>query len=288
MAAYGLWGFLPLYFQFLGAMPPLTVVHPGPSDHLVSADRAHSSWLPPLASWASSPASTRQPRLLFTLLGSSLAIGDQLDDLYLGRHQPPRARRQPRAISSNPIVVFLFAAIFFGERFRPLQLVALVIAALGVLNQTLVVGQFPWVSLSLAFSFAIYGADTQDNRRRQPHRLWHGGALARACRPALLPLLPAGGDRRLRVRRARGLSRFSCLAGPLTATPLILFADGGTPPAPVDRRHPAVHRAQHSVSDRPRDQGEHFTMAHAVTLGLIWLGVIMFTLAGRQSRPCCA
>jgi hypothetical protein len=30
--------------------------------------------------------------------------------------------------------------------------------------------------------------------------------------------------------------------------------------------------------------GEHFTMAHAVTFGLIWLGVIMFTLAGRQSR----
>ena len=34
----------------------------------------------------------------------------------------------------------------------------LAIAALGVLNQALVVGQFPWVSLSLAFSFATYGA----------------------------------------------------------------------------------------------------------------------------------
>jgi chloramphenicol-sensitive protein RarD len=26
MAAYGLWGFLPLYFQFLGDLPPLVIL----------------------------------------------------------------------------------------------------------------------------------------------------------------------------------------------------------------------------------------------------------------------
>jgi EamA domain-containing membrane protein RarD len=30
--------------------------------------------------------------------------------------------------------------------------------------------------------------------------------------------------------------------------------------------------------------GEKFTMGHAVTFGLIWTGVILFTLAGRQPR----
>ncbi|MBK8838830.1 MAG: hypothetical protein IPO30_09080 [Hyphomonadaceae bacterium] len=30
--------------------------------------------------------------------------------------------------------------------------------------------------------------------------------------------------------------------------------------------------------------GEVFTPAHAMTFGLIWLGVVIFTLAGRQPR----
>jgi chloramphenicol-sensitive protein RarD len=30
--------------------------------------------------------------------------------------------------------------------------------------------------------------------------------------------------------------------------------------------------------------GEAFTIGHAVTFGLIWTGVLIFTLAGRQPR----
>ncbi len=125
----------------------------------------------------------------------------------------------------NPLIVFLFAAMFFGERFRPLQLLAVGIAAAGVLNQTLVVGEFPWVSLSLAFSFAIYGAIRKTTK--VDSRIGFGLEALWLFLPALAYLvffLPPGVA--VFGSGEPGFIALLLLAGPLTATPLILFAMG--------------------------------------------------------------
>ncbi|MCE4969897.1 EamA family transporter RarD [Staphylococcus chromogenes] len=57
----------------------------------------------------------------------------------------------------NPLISILLAMIFFKERFNPLEWVAILLAAIGVLYMTLKIGEFPFVSLLLAFSFGIYG-----------------------------------------------------------------------------------------------------------------------------------
>lgn len=57
----------------------------------------------------------------------------------------------------NPLISVLFGMIFFRERMRPVQWVALFFAASGVLYLTLYYGRFPWISLVLAVTFAIYG-----------------------------------------------------------------------------------------------------------------------------------
>ncbi|UEX89169.1 EamA family transporter RarD [Staphylococcus ratti] len=57
----------------------------------------------------------------------------------------------------NPLVSILLAMIFFKERFNRLEWVAILFAFIGVLYMTLKLGEFPFVSLILAFSFGIYG-----------------------------------------------------------------------------------------------------------------------------------
>ncbi len=57
----------------------------------------------------------------------------------------------------NPLLNVLLGMIFFKERMRPVQWVALVFAAAGVVYLTLFYGRFPWVALVLASSFATYG-----------------------------------------------------------------------------------------------------------------------------------
>ncbi len=57
----------------------------------------------------------------------------------------------------NPLVNVFLGLLFLKERLRPLQVVAVVLAGMGVTYQTLSLGVFPWVALGLAFSFGFYG-----------------------------------------------------------------------------------------------------------------------------------
>lgn len=277
MAAYGLWGFLPLYFQFLGDTPPLVIL----AHRIIWSVPTALILVVAAGKWMEFTGLLRRPRMLLTLLASSLAIATNWT-IYIWAVTNNRILEGSLGYYINPLIVFVFAAMFFGERFRPLQMVALCVAAAGVVNQTLVVGEFPWVSLSLALSFAIYGAVRKTTA--VDSRVGFGAEALLLAPAALLYLcffLPDGvkafgsGD--------PGLIALLVLAGPLTATPLILFAIGAR-----RLRLSTIGILQYIA---PSVQfmiglamGEKFTMGHAVTFGLIWTGVILFTLSGRQPR----
>lgn len=57
----------------------------------------------------------------------------------------------------NPLVSVVLAGIFLGERLRPLQWLAFIVAGIGVGVRLLHYGQLPWVALCLAVSFGFYG-----------------------------------------------------------------------------------------------------------------------------------
>lgn len=57
----------------------------------------------------------------------------------------------------NPLVSIILAMLFFQERFNKLEWAAILFATMGVLYMTFKVGEFPFISLMLAFSFGIYG-----------------------------------------------------------------------------------------------------------------------------------
>lgn len=56
-----------------------------------------------------------------------------------------------------PLISVLLGVIFLGEKLRFLQWSSVLIALLGVFYMTFVYGEFPWISMFLAFSWAIYG-----------------------------------------------------------------------------------------------------------------------------------
>ncbi|NKE08282.1 MULTISPECIES: EamA family transporter RarD [Mesobacillus] len=57
----------------------------------------------------------------------------------------------------NPLVSVLLGIIFLKERLSLLQYLSFALAAIGVLVMTVSYGQFPWIALSLAISFGLYG-----------------------------------------------------------------------------------------------------------------------------------
>lgn len=57
----------------------------------------------------------------------------------------------------NPLVSILFAVVFLRERLDKMQLAAITCAFIGVASMVYSFGKTPWVSLTLAFTFALYG-----------------------------------------------------------------------------------------------------------------------------------
>jgi len=57
----------------------------------------------------------------------------------------------------NPLISVLFAVVFLKERLRMGQWLAIVLAGVGVLILAIQYGHVPWISISLATTFALYG-----------------------------------------------------------------------------------------------------------------------------------
>jgi chloramphenicol-sensitive protein RarD len=185
----------------------------------------------------------------------------------------------------NPLISIALGVAVLGERLSFLQKVAVAVAGLGVLVQTLALGALPWISLTLAVSFALYGLI-----RKQVHVQ----SLEGMTIETLLMGLPAIGYL-LFLEQGEGMAFMHSgpwmavglvAAGPLTAIPLLLFASG------VRRiRLSTMGFLQYlapslSLTIAVFAYGEAFTTAHAVTFALIWtaLALVTFDAVKRERR----
>jgi chloramphenicol-sensitive protein RarD len=125
----------------------------------------------------------------------------------------------------NPLVSVLMGVFFLGERLRKGQWGAIALAAVGVIYLTVRYGALPWIALTLATTFALYGLI----RKTAPLGSLEGLSLETA-----LMFLPALGY--LIYLESQGTAAFGHvdgqttlllgLAGVATAVPLLFFAAG--------------------------------------------------------------
>jgi chloramphenicol-sensitive protein RarD len=98
----------------------------------------------------------RSPRSIGLLLCSALLImGNWLTFIY--SVVEARVSEASLGYYINPLVSVALGSIFLKEKLRPLQWSAVLVAAGGVGIFTVLEGSLPWISLVLAFSFALYG-----------------------------------------------------------------------------------------------------------------------------------
>jgi chloramphenicol-sensitive protein RarD len=124
----------------------------------------------------------------------------------------------------TPLFNILFG-IMLGERLRNAQWLAIAFAASGVIWLTLGVGQLPWIGLTIAVTFSLYGL----LRKTAPLGPLEGLAvetLVMLPLAALFLLLPNSGSSHSFTAGDPVLSALLFAAGPITAVPLLLFAFG--------------------------------------------------------------
>ena len=155
----------------------------------------------------------------------------------------------------------------------PLQLIAMAVASLGVLNEVVRFGAVPWLGLALAGSFAIYGLLRKQLAVDAFVGLTVESWLLLPVAAVFLLTLPEGGA----FMSSAGNAAMLMLAGPVTMFPLLCFAGAATRLAlgtlgffqylaPSLQFGLAIWVFQ-----------EPFDPAQWWTFGLIWLGLALFT-----------
>ncbi len=152
IAAYTWWGLIPFYFRILIGLPPWEVL-----GHRVLWSLAFLAIL--ISSrrlWPQTLLALRSRRVLAALMVSAVLIGlNWFTYIYAVMSQ--QLLQASLGYFITPLVNVLLGMIFLRERLRPLQLLGVVLAALGVLNLAVSGLGLPWISLTLAVSFAFYG-----------------------------------------------------------------------------------------------------------------------------------
>lgn len=218
--AYAAWGLLPIFFKQISHVNAFEVV----AHRMVWALLFLLCVLLLLKRWAWLRDLTRQPKVLLSFGVSALLLSVNWS-VYVWAVQNAHVLDASLGYFILPLVNVAFGFIFLKERPRPVQWLAMALAAAGVIWLTLQAGRLPWIALLLAATFGIYGllrklaplgaleGLTLETLLLSPFAAatlawwaWHGqGALVQGHAPTMAWLL---------------------LAGPLTAIPLLLFAAG--------------------------------------------------------------
>lgn len=217
LGAYGLWGLFPLYWKFVKHVPALQVI-----GHrigwsfvlLILVVLATGQW--------------RQIRSFLTrrVLAVYLATGLLLSVnwlIYVWGVNEGYIVETSLGYFINPLLSVLLGVVFLRERLRLAQWLPIGLATAGVIYLTLTYGRLPWIALSLAFSFGLYGLV----KKLAPLGSLHGLTLETGMVfvPAIAYLLFAelrGEGHFLHDGLATDL--FLMGAGAVTTVPLLMFA----------------------------------------------------------------
>ncbi|WP_416306570.1 EamA family transporter RarD [Neptunicella sp. SCSIO 80796] len=152
IAAYGMWGFAPMYFKLIKQVPAIEILMHRMIWSLlillvliIAVGQVHKV-----------QAALRNPKVLKILLISGLLLaGNWL--LFIWAINSDHLLDASLGYYINPLLNVLLGYLFLGERLRRMQQVAVLIALVGVSYLVVSYGQLPWIALVLAGSFGIYG-----------------------------------------------------------------------------------------------------------------------------------
>lgn len=281
IGAYVIWGSLPLYIramQYIGAVEFLAhrVLWSVPTAILLIALAAN---------WRDIRTAFRWQNLKWLAL-SGLLIGVNWL-IYIWAVNQGRTMEASLGYYINPLVNILFGMLIFSERLRSAQWVAVAVAAIGVGVMTIAFGHVPWVALGLCFTFAFYSVI-----RKKVAIDSRAGFLVEVA--VLTPLALAWFSWFLQQPEGRLMGAggwdipLLVLAGPITATPLILFGLAAkrlklSTVGMMQYIGPTLQFLIATLVFR-----EAFGWTHAIAFGCIWAALAIYTtdslLDGAKAR----
>ncbi|MET0693252.1 MAG: EamA family transporter RarD [Propionibacteriaceae bacterium] len=151
IAAYACWGLVPLFWPLVNQASALEILATRIIFSLVVSVILLLLTVP--RGWW---AKIRSPRTL-AMLGAAAAVVTVNWGMYIWAVNHGHVVETALGYYINPILSILLGVLLLSERLAPLQWAAVGLAAVAVIVLTIDYGHPPWISLTLAVSFATYG-----------------------------------------------------------------------------------------------------------------------------------
>ena len=279
IAAYGLWGIVPVFWKLLVGVSPIEIL----AHRVVWGVVALGVivWIAGAAPALRAAMADRRTCAVMGLSGTLLVINW---GTFVGAVAAGKLLDASLGYFINPLISVGLGTLVLRERLRRLQWLAIGLAVAGVVIVTWRAGRLPWISVVLATSFGAYGLV----RKLAPIESLAGSTLETALLAPIaviyLVVLAVRGDGQL--GHASVTTQLLLLGtGVVTAGPLLLFTSAA-------RRLPlsTIGFLQYLA---PTGQlvlavlvyGERFEPERRIAFGLIWLGLAAFSVdLVRQSR----
>jgi chloramphenicol-sensitive protein RarD len=282
LGAYGLWGVFPLYFTALDPAGPVEILL-----HRVVWTLVVCAVLLTLTrSWAGALGVVRSGRALAMLAAAAVLIATNWL-VYIYGVLSEQVVQTALGYYINPLVTVLLGVLVLRERLRPAQWVAVGVGAVAVAVMAAAYGGVPWIALTLAASFGLYGLLKNRVGRSV------GAVHSLSVETAVLAPVALAGVAWLQVDGSAtfadlGLGHALLLAstGVATAVPLLMFAGaaGRVPLSTIGLLQYLTPTLQLLIGVAVL--GEPMPPARWVGFGLVWLALAVLTVdmlrAGRR------
>ncbi|WP_052411607.1 EamA family transporter RarD [Streptomyces sp. NRRL S-118] len=217
IGAYGMWGLVPLFWPLLKPAGAVEIL----AHRMVWSLAVVGIALLALRRWGWIRELLRQPRKL-GLIAVAAAVITVNWGLYIWSVNTGHVVESSLGYFINPLVTIALGVLLLKERLRPAQWAAVGTGFVAVVVLTLGYGRPPWISLTLACSFAVYGLVKK--------KVNLGGLESLAAETAIQFLPALGyllwlGSQGSATFGTQGPGHAALLAatGVVTATPLVCF-----------------------------------------------------------------
>ncbi|HEX7782362.1 MAG TPA: EamA family transporter RarD [Sphingobium sp.] len=271
LGCYFLWGLLPLYFHMLDGVASTEVV----AQRIVWSLVLVIGIIAARTGMGAFLSVLRDRRVMLPLCASALLIAVNWLTYIWAVHND-HVIAASLGYFLNPLVNILLGFLFLKEQLRRGQMIAVVVAALGVAILAAAALDTLWISLTLALSFGFYGLV----RKTTPVAPMRGlGAETVLLTPlAIVYLLWLNAHGGLAFGTDPKITVLLILSGAITAMPLLLFAIAAQ----------SLSMATLGIMQylAPTLQfltgilifGEALSRGQMISFSLIWIGLILFTI----------
>jgi len=271
LGAFVVWGFMPSAFGFVADVPLLETL----AQRTIWSFTFLTAVVIVFGRLGRLKAALRSRRVMLILLCTTIMLLATWV-IFVHAINTQRMLHVSLGYYINPLFSVLLGVGFLREKLTRWQVLALVIASVGVINQSLTLGELPWISLALAVLFGVYGLVRKIVRVEAIEGLWVETGLLLPIAAAYIGYLVYNDNLSFGAGGFGTTEMMLMFLGVFTALPLMWFTEGArrlklTILGIMQYIAPTLHFILAVYA-----WDETFTTTHLITFACIWFAVAIY------------